>query len=394
MYATLHPEKEEAAVAEFLEVIEWQDQTGSEIVHRVPQQGSGETKFGSQLIVRPHQAAIFFHAGKGLDVFGPGSYRLATQNLPIITKILSLPYGFKSPFRTEVYFVNQKVFTNMRWGTKDPVAFRDRELGVVRLRAFGSFTMRVAQPLLFLNSVVGSRADFDTSEIEDFLREVIVSRLNDFLGEKVDTLLNLPSHYDEMGDVLSERLDHDFQKFGLDLIDFMINRITPPEEVQRMLDERSGMAAVGDLDRFFKYKAAKALGESATGSGGAGAGLGMGIGAGMGMLVPGMLYKSMQSGGGQARTIDAPAAVQCPDCHGAVPLDARFCLHCGNQMVVMRKCGRCEKNVTSSAKFCPACGLDLSSELHCRECSAKLLAGTRFCSHCGESQQPALPASS
>jgi membrane protease subunit (stomatin/prohibitin family) len=370
-------------VSQFLDVIEWQDQSGTEIVHRVPETDSGETKFGSRLVVRQYQAAIFFHAGKGLDVFGPGSYRLSTQNLPILTKILALPFEFKSPFRTEVYFVSQKVFTNMRWGTKDPVAFRDKELGLVRLRAFGAFTIRVAQPLLFLNTVVGSRPEFDTSDIEDFLREVIVSRLNDFLGETVDTLLNLPKYYDEMAVSLSKRLTENFQKFGLELADFLINRITPPEDVQTMIDERTGMAAVGDLDKFFKFKAAKALGDAATS--GALSGAGVGFGAGVGMLIPGMLYPALKADG-------EASAVHCPDCHGEVPLDARFCPRCGHQMVVMRKCARCGKNVTASAKFCPACGVDLSAEVRCKACDAKLLPDTRFCPHCGEAQSAPPPA--
>jgi membrane protease subunit (stomatin/prohibitin family) len=378
----------------FLEIIEYQDKTGTELVHRVPEEGSGETQFGSQLVVREHQAAIFFHAGKGLDVFGPGRYTLSTRNLPLLTKILALPWGFKSRFRTEVYFVNQKIFTNLRWGTKDPVAFRDDELGLVRLRAFGSYTMRISQPLLFLNTVVGARPEFDTAEIEDFLREVIISRLNDFLGETVDTLLNLPKYYNEMAVKVKERLTADFDKYGIELKDFLINRITPPEEVQKILDERTGMAAVGDLDQFFKFKAAKALGEAASSGGisGAGAGIGMGMGAGMGMLIPGMLYKSLQAEGQQqGKAIEQGAMVNCPDCYGEVPLDARFCPHCGNQMVVMRKCTRCSKNVTAAAKFCPACGLNLSSELHCRSCDTKLPPATKFCFHCGEGQQAALP---
>lgn len=373
-------------MAQFMEVIEWLDQTGTEIVHRYPEEGSAEIKFGAQLIVRQNQAAIFLRDGKGLDVIGAGRHTLTTLNLPILTKVLSLPWGFTSPFRAEVYFVNLKVFTNMRWGTKDPVAFKDGQLGLIRLRAFGTFTMQVGQPLLFINTIVGTQGSYDTAHIEDYLREVIVSRLNDFLGEHVQSLLDLPKYYDEMAVAVKTRLTDDFRKYGIELADLYINRITPPEEVQKMIDERSGMAAVGDMDSFLKFKAAKAMGDAATagggvsGGGGASAGMGVGIGAGLGMMLPGMLYKTL----GPEKETAEKGTVNCPECHGAVTVDSRFCPHCGHQMVVIKKCPRCDKNVTVTANFCPSCGLDLKAELQCAKCQTKLPPGTKFCLSCGE----------
>ena len=142
----------------FLEILEWFDETGDEIVHRIPESGSGEIKYGAQLIVRESQAAVFFHGGRACDAFGPGRHTLSTGNIPILTKMLSLPWGFSSPLRAEVYFVNRKVFTNLKWGTRDPVAFKDSKLGLVRLRAFGMFNLQIVQPLLFINSMTGTGA--------------------------------------------------------------------------------------------------------------------------------------------------------------------------------------------------------------------------------------------
>jgi len=377
-------------MSEFLDVIEWFDKTGQEIVHRYPEEGSAEVKFGAQLIIRENQAAVFFRDGKGLDVLGPGRHTLSTQNLPILTKVLSLPWGFKSPFRCEVYFINLKVFTNMRWGTKDPVAFKDKELGLIRLRAFGTFTMQITQPLLFINTLVGTQGSFETANVEDYLREVIVSRLNDFLGETVDSLVNLPQYYDRMAVAVKTRLTEDFRKYGMEMVDFYINRITPPDDVQKMIDERAGMAAVGNLDDFLKFKAAKALGDAASsgagmpGGGSAGAGMGLGIGAGMGMMIPGMLYKVLGNGEASAEKIKEKGTVNCPACHGEVPLNSRFCSFCGHQLVVIKKCPRCSSDLAAGDKFCPSCGLDLASELRCKNCQAKLPPGTRFCLNCGE----------
>ena len=166
----------------FLEILEWFDETGGEIVHRIPESGSGEIKYGAQLIVRKSQAAVFFYGGRAYEAFGPGRHTLTTGNIPLLTKVLSLPWGFSSPLRAEVYFVNRKVFTNLKWGTRDPVAFKDSELGLVRLRAFGVFNLQIVQPILFINSLVGTQGVYTTREVEEYLNRVIVSRFNDYLG--------------------------------------------------------------------------------------------------------------------------------------------------------------------------------------------------------------------
>ncbi len=280
-------------MSQFLEVVEFLDPSGEDMVHRIPEEGSGELKFGAQCVVRDSQAAVFFKDGKGTDILGPGRHTLSTKNLPILTKLLMLPWGFESIFKAEVYFVNRKIFTNLKWGTRDPVAFKDSELGMVRLRAFGNYTLQINQPLLFVNSLVGTQGVYTTEAIGDYLRDVIISRLNDLLGESLDTILDLPKSYDELAVAVKARLVDDFGRYGMELKDFYVNSITPPEEVQKVIDQRSGMGAAGDLDRFMKFKAAMALGDAAKseGAGAMGAGVGIGAGAGLGMMLPGMIFK-------------------------------------------------------------------------------------------------------
>jgi len=365
----------------FLEVIEWFDESGKELVHRIPEQGSGEIKWGAQLTVRESQAAVFFYNGKAYDAFGAGRHTLKTANLPILTKVLSLPWGMTSPLRAEVYFINMKIFTNLKWGTRDPVAFRDAELGLIRLRAFGVFNLQVLQPVLFVNSLVGTQGVYTTDAIAEYLNMVTVSRFNDFMGGHIDTIFNLPSRYNELSEGLKKVLEDDFSRFGLGLNGLYINSITPPPEVQKAIDDKSRLGVFDDLNKLLKMKAAMAMEAASQSEGQAGAGLGMG----MGFMMPAMFSEAFKTRTSEQSPISDPA--NCPDCRQSIPRDARFCPYCGHQILVFQQCSKCGKNLPANAKFCHQCGQPVEQKplsVKCPKCAAENLPKATYCNQCGE----------
>jgi membrane protease subunit (stomatin/prohibitin family) len=369
----------------FLENIEWFDDTGQELVHRIPEQGSAEIKYGAQLTVRESQAGIFFYRGRAVEAFGPGRHTLKTANIPILTKIVSLPWGLSSPLRAEIYFINLKVFTNLKWGTRDPVAFKDSELGLIRLRAFGIFNLQVIQPVLFVNSLVGTKGMFTTSEIEEYLNRVVVSRFNDYMGETIDSILNLPAKYNDLSTGLSKRLQEDFSRFGLGLIQLYINSITPPAEVQQAIDDRSRMGVFKDMDKLMQMKAAMAMEKAADAQSGSGAGLGMGTG--LGLMMPAMFAQYFAGPKPDSSATGEQTDFSCPECQNPIPTDARFCPQCGHQQLVFNQCSNCGKNLKPHAQFCSRCGHPAKEKPKpkmCTNCSSENLSDSMYCNQCGE----------
>jgi membrane protease subunit (stomatin/prohibitin family) len=367
----------------FLENLEWFDETGKHLVHRIPQEGSGEIKWGAQLTVRESQAAIFFYKGKAVGVFGPGRHTLKTANIPILTKIASIPWAMNSPLRAEVYFVNLKIFTNLKWGTRDPVAYKDTELGLVRLRAYGVFNMQVVQPALFINRLVGTQGIYATEDIEEYLNRVIVSRFNDYMGQTLDTLLNLPAKYDALSQGLNQRLEEDLGHFGIRLTHLYISAITPPPDVQKAIDDRSRMGVFKDMEKLMQMKAAMAMEKASENEGGGSSGMGTSLG----LMLPAMFaqyFNTAKAGGATADAVESPI---CPDCRSSVPTDAKFCPQCGHQVVVFTQCARCGKNLAPNMKFCSRCGLAVQSlpqKNLCKNCGAENLSESIYCNDCGE----------
>ncbi len=338
-------------MSQFIEVIECLDRSPETIVSRFPAQGSAEIKLGAQLVVRESQAAIFFRDGRALDTFGAGRHTLTTLNIPLITKLLSLPLGGVSPFRTEVYFANLRSFVNQKWGTMEPILFRDSELDMVRLRAFGIYSFRISNPQVFVNSLVGTVAEFTTEAVADFFRGLILTQVAGFLGSHLHTVLDLAQHYVEISAGIQARVLADFEKYGVTIADFKVLSISPPDHVQEMIDKRGGMAAVGSLDKFVQYQAGNALEKSAQGGGGGGlaaAGVGAGAGLGLGAGMAGVVTRAL---GGSA------ASAQCHACNATVAAGAKFCSTCGTRQVPATvNCGSCGTANAAGSRFCANCG--------------------------------------
>ena len=367
----------------FLENLEWFDETGQELVHRLPENGSGEIKYGAQLTIRESQAGVFYYKGKAVGAFGPGRHTLKTGNIPLLTKIASIPWGMKSPLRAEMYFVNLKIFTNMKWGTRDPVAFKDSELGLIRLRAFGVFNLQVVQPVLFINRLVGTQGVFSTDEIEEYLNRVIVSRYNDYMGETIDSILNLPAKYDELSEGLAKRLQEDFSHFGINMTHLYINAITPPPEVQQAIDDRSRMGVFDDMNKLMQMKAAMAMEKASESEGDAGSGMG----AGMGLMMPAMFAQYFSGKMPQAKQKEDQPTTNCPDCKQPIAVDAKFCPQCGHQQLVYDQCAKCAKNLAPNAKFCSRCGTavaEMAKAKSCPTCGNENIADSLYCNDCGE----------
>lgn len=271
----------EKATAELLDIIEWTDDSSDTMVWRFPR-FDNEIKYGAQLIVRQAQAAVFVDRGEIADVFTSGQHSLTTHNLPLLTTLMGWKYGFHSPFKAEVYFVNSRNFTNLKWGTKNPIILRDSEFGPVRLRSFGTYVIRVCDPAKFIREIVGTGGHFTLDDICEQLRNLIVSRFADALGESGIPVLDLAANYNELSAFLTKKIAPEFLEYGLEVTKLLIENISLPLEVEASLDKKSSMGIIGNLDNFVKFQAAQAMEAAAKNQGGdASAGVGMGMGFAM-----------------------------------------------------------------------------------------------------------------
>jgi len=346
--------------SQFIEVIEWLDDSTNTLVYRFPVKDQ-EIKNGAQLIVRESQAAVFVHEGQIADQFPPGRYTIDGGNTPILSKLGAWKHGFNSPFKSEVYFVNTKQFTDLKWGTPNPVMMRDTDFGMVRLRAFGIYSMRVAEPKAFISEIAGTNAHFVTEDIEGQLKRTLVSGFSDALAESKIAALDLASNYDELSALTRQKLNEEFQSFGLQLTKFLVENISLPQEVEAAMDKRTSMGVIGDVSRYTQFQAADAMRDAAQNqSGGAGTGAGLGAGFAIGNAMAGAMtdamWQSREGGGGAAQPAPAQnAGIPCASCgHRNLP-DAKFCVECGAKQGPA-KCSNCQSDLAPGAKFCNECG--------------------------------------
>ncbi len=266
---------------EFVDVIEWIDDSNDTMVYRF-ERYANEIKYGAMLTVREGQVAILVSEGQLADIFDPGLYKLQTNNVPVLSTLQGWPHGFQSPFKAEVYFFSTRRFTDLKWGTKKPLMLRDREFGPVRLRAFGTYSVRVHEPATFLREIVGTDGHFTTGEITNQLRNLIVSRFATILGESGIPVLELAANYDQLSDFVSRQISPEFGAYGLELTKLLVENISLPSAVEETLDRRTSMGLVGDLNAYTQFQSAEALRAAATNPGG-GAAEGMGMGMGFAM---------------------------------------------------------------------------------------------------------------
>lgn len=337
---------------QLIDVIEWTDNSGKTMVHKYDMNGK-EIMMGAQLTVRESQVAIFVNEGEIADVFEPGRYELQTSNMPVLTALKSWKYGFNSPFKADVYFINTKQFLDMKWGTSNPVMMRDAEFGMIRLRAFGIYSFRVSDPVTFLKEVFGTAALFTVEGVEGQIKRTLVSGLSDAIAESKIPALDLAANYDELANYAMQSINPKLAALGLTLCSFIIENISLPEEVEKSMDKRTSMGVLGNLDQYAKYQAAEAIREAANndGNGMAGMGVGMGAGAAMGQ----MFAQSLGNTAAPAATGKVAGAV-CSACGAAVPAGSKFCPECGTKQNADAFCTSCGKEIPAGTKFCPECG--------------------------------------
>lgn len=341
----------------------WNDDSKNTLVYKYPLKNYGrEINNKSTLTVKESQCAIFVHKGQIADVFGPGLYDLGTDIFPILSKLAGWKYGFQTPITCDIYYINTKQFTNIQWGTKNPIMMSDSRFGMVRVRAFGTFSYKVDDPAVFLKELFGTNSTFVTDDINDFLKSMLLSCFADSLGESKVSALDLAANTLEFNEIVKGSVQNKFNELGLKLVNLFIENMSLPEEVTKAMDERTKLGILGDsTDTLMKVSAAEAMKTAAANQGVGGAfmagGVGMGAGVGIGAMMANAMAGSNNQNSGNAN--NAAGGTVCPSCGKTIPAGSKFCPECGKAMSATKFCPECGAKVSAGAKFCPECGKKL-----------------------------------
>ena len=362
-----------------LKVIEWKDESKTTVVYRFPLQDRYEIMTGSTLVVRESQVAVFVHKGQVADVFEPGTYKLSTENLPFITKILSLPTAFESPIKAEVYFVNTRQFTGQKWGTKNPIAMRDKDFGAVRLRGYGIYSFRVIDAKLFMKEMFGTNDLYTVDDVNEHIRPILIQSITDAIASSKVSLLDLAANYKEFGDSVVESGDKDFAPLGLKLEKLYVENLSLPDEVEKALDEVSKISMMEDkTETYTRLQAAKALRESASNPNGGNNLASLGVGLGAAGAMGGLFGQTLNS----VSTPSKPKTKTCVKCGVEIAEKSKHCPECGATQSAT--CPKCGEAVSSRAKFCANCGEKLGpAKKKCSNCGEEMKATVKFCPNCG-----------
>ncbi len=361
---------------QMLEVLEWKDSSKDVLVYRHPMDKREEIMNSSTLVVRESQVAVFVHKGQIADVFGPGTYKLNTENIPIITKMMSLPTGFNSRIKAEVYFVNTKQFMGQKWGTQNPIMMRDADFGTIRLRGYGTFSYKVDDAKTFMREVFGTNPVYRVEDLSVQCKAILLSNISDAIAEAQIPALDLAANYKEIGNQIVKESQDEFNKMGLKLCKVTVENLSLPEEVEKALDERSKLGILGDkMGSYAQYQAATAIRDAANNpSGGNMAGIGVGLGAGATM---GNLFANSM-----ATVKDEAHKRTCIKCGAGLSARVKFCPECGSSQT--ETCPKCGEAVHKGTKFCTNCGEQLVKEKKCPKCGKVLKSNAKFCPECGE----------
>lgn len=361
---------------QLLDVIEWVDVNNDVLVFKYPLQKREEIMNSSTLVVRESQVALFMHKGEIADVFGPGTYKLATENIPFLTKMLSLATGGNSRIKADVYFINTKRFMGLKWGTQNPIMMRDAEFGNIRLRGFGTFAIKVDDPTKFMRECFGTNPIFRVGDITEQYKSSLIQMLTDVIAESKISALDLATKYKELSKQVEAHAKTEFAPLGLKVSNFVIENLSLPEDVEKMLDERTKMSVISDqMGTYTQLKAANAMEASANNpNGGNLAGLGVGMGAGA--------YMGEIFGGAISSAKNTKRTAECIKCGAQIPARSKFCPECGTTQSL--SCPKCGEPVTKKNKFCSNCGEQLVKEKTCPKCGHVVPKNTKFCPECGE----------